>query len=195
MGVVHVGKTHTLTLSFPFPNPSLCCLPPSDELTSDASSLPPCPFPSLSFFQSLSLLLSSLLPLPLDLSFSLLVKPMALAWSTMTTAPRDTRTGQPISEAAEVARPQLFSCQLRPMRGSKHHSPATLTAGSCSQWTHLNLLFKMVSSIFDESVEVVNTHFCVKTKTLQVDLSQTKLYFEVTIPNSYSWWKILSNGV
>ena len=36
-----------------------------------------------------------------------------------------------------------------------------------------------------ESVQIFDTYFCVKTKTLQVDLSQTEDYFEVIIPNSY----------
>ena len=35
----------------------------------------------------------------------------------------------------------------------------------------------------------------VQMKTLQVDLNQTKPYFEVTIPNSYAWWNMLSNGI
>ena len=38
-------------------------------------------------------------------------------------------------------------------------------------------------------------HIFVQIKTLQVDPSQPELYFELTILNSYSWWKILSNDI
>ena len=52
---------------------------------------------------------------------------------------------------------------------------------SWSQQIYLNLLFKMVPSIPNESVRIIGTHFRAKMKTLQVNPSQTEPYIEVTI--------------
>ena len=69
------------------------------------------------------------------------------------------------------------------------------TGKSWSQNAHHTPLFKMVPFIPDESAQIIDTHFCAKKKTLQVYPSQTDLYFEVTIPNSHSWWKLLPNSL
>ena len=37
--------------------------------------------------------------------------------------------------------------------------------------------------------------FLCKNRNLQVNSIQMELYFEVTITNSYLWWKMLSNGI
>ena len=63
------------------------------------------------------------------------------------------------------------------------------------QQTHLDLLFKMVPSISDESGQIIGTHFSVKIESLQDYLTQMEPYFEVTISNSHSWRKILSNDI
>ena len=53
----------------------------------------------------------------------------------------------------------------------------------------------MIHLVPNRSALIVNTHFHTKRQSLQVDPSQTEHYFRVTISNSYSWWKIFSNGI
>ena len=50
----------------------------------------------------------------------------------------------------------------------------------------------MVPFVLNESARITGMHFCAKAETLQVDSGQKDPYFEVTIPNLYSWQKILS---
>ena len=57
---------------------------------------------------------------------------------------------------------------------------------SWCQSTHLNFLFKMVPYVYDENAQIIGMYFHAKLEILQVDLSQTKPYFKVTIMNSYS---------
>ena len=74
-------------------------------------------------------------------------------------------------------------------------SPATPTAGSGLQATHLNLFFEMVP-LFATKVPRSLTRSLVRNdKTLPVDPSQTEPYFEVKISNPYSWRKMISNSI
>ena len=50
----------------------------------------------------------------------------------------------------------------------------------------LNSLLKTVPSVSEKCARIIGMYFHTKTKTLQVDSSQTEPYFEVTILNSYS---------
>ena len=84
----------------------------------------------------------------------------------------------------------------KPQRdGIQTPSSSQFTVILWSYQVHLDLLIKMVSSITDESVRIISTYFCAKIKTLQVNQSQTKTYFEVTMPNSYSWRKMIPNDI
>ena len=90
-------------------------------------------------------------------------------------------------------------CTLRRTCSSDHESgkgwqsPVSFGGQPWYQTAQHTPLFKMVLFVSDESVRIVGTHFCVEQQTLPIDLSQTEPYFEVTISNSYSWRKMLSN--
>ena len=60
------------------------------------------------------------------------------------------------------------------------------TSQSWCQIAQYTPLFKMVPFVPDKSAKIIDMYFCAITETLQVDLSQTEPYFDVTIPNSHS---------
>ena len=85
-----------------------------------------------------------------------------------------------------VAAVRVCEWRSRVLTEEELRPPASFDNDFLFQQVHLNLLFKMVPYVPDESVRIVGPLFYVKMKTLQVDPSQMESYFEVTIPNSYS---------
>ena len=59
---------------------------------------------------------------------------------------------------------------------SRHYSDYPTDQSWCQNAKHTSF-FKMVLSIFDESIWIVDILFCAKMQTLQVDPSQTKTLF------------------
>ena len=83
-----------------------------------------------------------------------------------------------VVHATHVVEPRVHSGEFP--------SSGDVNGGSWSQHAHLDLLFKMVPSVLDESAQIVDTYFCAKIETLQVDPCPTEPCFDVMIPNSYS---------
>ena len=65
-----------------------------------------------------------------------------------------------VARAAYIAKPWLLYIVLS--------SLASRTAGSGSQHTHLDLFFKMVPSVLDESAQIISTLFCAKMKNFSI---------------------------
>ena len=163
------------------------------------SSRSPSPLlrPRLSLFLSISFSIFLSPPQRISLSISLSFFLLKTKWSKNNrptgSGPMVACTSHSASEGAEVGRPRFLGCPMtivsRDRTAMKRHSLTTPTTGSWYQKVHLNLLFKMVPYVSDESARIVSTYFRAKMKILQVDPSQTEPYFEVTISNSYSWKK------
>ena len=189
------------TLFLSPPSPSVFPVAPFFPITGDSKPLPRYPFP-LPHPVSLSSLLSLFLwnTLFLSLRFS-----VATAWSTPSEACWWARIRPMTSEGAEkgggsypAPRSSLLEAVGRMWGRSyslalHYHFSATALA---------NLGAKMLSilpsskwyPLFLKKVPRWTTHFSMqKRHTLQVDLSKTEPYFEITISNLYSWPEILSN--
>ena len=65
--------------------------------------------------------------------------------------------------------------------GGRTLSFGELDGGSWSQQIYIDLFFKMVPSVPNDSVRIIGTYFRTKIETLQVDPSQMEPYIEVTI--------------
>ena len=72
--------------------------------------------------------------------------------------------------------------------------PTTFNGNGGQFWTPHNLLSILVPSFLSFVVEKIGT-FSSANEISNLDLSQTRAYFEVTISNPYSWWKKISNDI
>ena len=149
--------------------------------------------PSLSL--SLSLSLSPFVSLSSSLSSSFHLPP-----STVTRSCLNAHTNRLELEGAKMASPSssvartlvVGRCgrgQARVKRriftASKGRPSIIFKGGSRCLLALLIPLIKMVPSVFNKSAMIISTYSCVII-TLQLDLSQTKPYFEVMILNLYS---------
>ena len=177
-------KRETLSLTFIFPDPLASLFSSSGEDSGVALLFP-------SFFLLVSLSLPVYLQLPRSLSLCRIKAEVQSRWSSHHL---DTRTNRLYSEkfkmvnhSSTAAQTLHWWCVAEPILHC-YETPCSgeFDGSSKSQQAYLNLLFNIVPSIPDESAQIVGTYFCLKTKTLLVDLSQTESFFKVMILNSHS---------
>ena len=177
----------TLLLS---PPPLLMAQPAIYSFSDEAPVASPICFSPSSLLQSISLLMSLSLSLSSrlygHLVISMLQPPSShMPWSTVLRGGGLGGAHLRCCSIADNGR-HVGACRRPFLHGGRTSTNNYFHGGSRCKQIYLDLLMKMVPSIPDESARIVDMHFRAKTETLQVDLSQTKPYFEVTTLDSYS---------